>query len=142
MVHFQDISHQSHREQSRAVSNSGKGGYTVAVQNIYSVPPPSPKEHHKVIDNLNTTFQGMQTQSYELERLVQANEVLTSSNSAVMEQLAPMTVTMNAMQAQLKTFSSATTKTTMTKSKSYCWSCRINFTHGSKTCLAKKSVNK
>ena len=39
----------------------------------------------------------MLTLSYELEGLSQANEVLTISNSAVMEQVAQMTVTMNAM---------------------------------------------
>ena len=59
----------------------------MALQNIYSVPPPPPEEHHKAIDNLNTIVQGMQTQSYELEVLVQANAVLTSSKSEVMVQL-------------------------------------------------------
>ena len=115
------------------VTTAGKRGYTVAVQNVYSVSPPPPEEHNKAIDNLNTIVKVMQTQSYELERLVQANEVLTSSNSAVMEQLAPMTVTMNDMQAQLKTSFSATTKPTMTKRKFNCSICRRNFTHVSKT---------
>ena len=39
----------------------------------------------------------MQTQNNELEGLAQSNAVLTSSNSAVMAQLAHMTVTINAM---------------------------------------------
>ena len=38
--------------------------------------------------------------------LAQASAVLTSSNSVVMAQLAQMTVTMNSMQAQLKTLAS------------------------------------
>ena len=77
----------------------------MALQNIYSVPPPPPEEHHKAIDNLNTIVQGMQTQSYELEVLVQANAVLTSSKSEVMVQLAHMNVTINTVQAHLKTLS-------------------------------------
>ena len=45
----------------------------------------------------------MQTQIYELEGLAQANAVLTSYNSAVMVQLLQLTVTMNSIQAQMKT---------------------------------------
>ena len=45
----------------------------------------------------------MQTQIYYLVGLAQANAVLTNSNTAVMAQSVEMTVTMNAMQAQLKT---------------------------------------
>ena len=45
----------------------------------------------------------MQTRRYELEGLAQDNTVLTGSNSAVMEQFAQMTVTMNTIQAQLET---------------------------------------
>ena len=41
----------------------------------------------------------MQTQSYELELLEQANTILTRSNTAAMAQLAQMTVTMNKIQA-------------------------------------------
>ena len=51
----------------------------------------------------------MQMQSHDLEVLVQANAVFTSSNRAVMAQLAQMTVTVNSMQAQIKTLV-ATTK--------------------------------
>ena len=43
-----------------------KGGYTEVVQNIYSIPPYQPEEHHKAIDSLYTIVQGMQTKSYEL----------------------------------------------------------------------------
>ena len=75
----------------------------------------------------------MQTQGYDLEGLAQANVVLTSSNSAVMAQLAQMTVTMNAMQAQLKTLSSDPINQTRSKRKYYCWSCMSNHNHGSKT---------
>ena len=80
--------------------------------------------------------------SYNLEGLEQSNTVLTSLNSAVMEQLAQMNVTMKAMQAQLNTLSSATINTTKTKSKFYCWSCGSNYTHGVKTCLPKKKGHK
>ena len=48
----------------------------------------------------------MQTQSYDMEGLAQANEVLTISNSVVMGQLEKMNVIMNAMQAQLNILSS------------------------------------
>ena len=47
----------------RAVTTAGKGGYTMAVQNIYSVLPPPTEEHYEAIDNLNTVIHGMQTQS-------------------------------------------------------------------------------
>ena len=57
----------------------------------------------------------MQTQSYYLEGLSQANVVLTRSNSAVMAQFSYMTVAMNAMQDQLKTLSSDPTNPTRTK---------------------------
>ena len=50
---------QAHCKQRRAVTTSGKGGYNSAVQNIYGVTPPTPEEHHKAIDNLHTTVQGM-----------------------------------------------------------------------------------
>ena len=51
----------------------------------------------------------MQKHSYELEVLAQANAVLNRSNSVVMAQLVQITVTMNAIQAQLKTLASAQT---------------------------------
>ena len=72
----------------------------------------------------------MQTQSYEPEGLVQSNAVLTIYKSAVMAQLAHMTVTVDAMQVQLNTLSSAQTNETRPKRNHYCWSCRINYTHG------------
>ena len=87
-------------------------------------------------------FQRIQNHSYELEGLAQSNAVLASSNPVVMAQLEQMTVAMNAIQAQLKTLSSATTNPTSTKRKFYCWSCGINYTRGSKTCSAKKSGHK
>ena len=65
--------HQDHHEQKRAVIIAGKGGYTVAVQYIYGVLPYSPEEHHKAIDHLNIIVKEMQTQSYDLEGLAQAN---------------------------------------------------------------------
>ena len=89
------------------------------VQNIYILLTPPPKEHHNVIDNLNTIVQVMQTQNYELEVFAQANAGLTRSKSAVMEQLSYMTMTMNAMQVQLKTFSLAPTDLTRNKTKHY-----------------------
>ena len=107
------------------------------VQNVYGVPPPPPEEHHKGSDYLNTIVQGMQTHIYELEVLAQANEVLTSSNSSVMVQLAHITVTINTVQAQLKTLSWATKNPTRTKKKFYCRICRSNFTHGIKSFSSK-----
>ena len=69
----------------------------MVVQNIYSLSPPPPEEHHEAIDHINTIVQLMQMQSHKLEGLAQANAVLTRSNFAVMEKLAQTTVTMNAM---------------------------------------------
>ena len=100
---FKLFFHQAHREQKIAVTTARKGEYTTTVKTIYGAPPPSPGKHHEVIEDIQTIVQGMKTQGYKLEVLAQANEVLTSSNYAVMAQLAQMTVTMNAMQAQLKT---------------------------------------
>ena len=99
------------------------------VQNIYGVSPPHTEDHHKAIDHINTMLQVIQTQIYELEVLAQANAVLTSSNAAIMAQLAHMTVTVNYMQAQLKT---PTASPTRSKRKYYRCSCEINYTHSSK----------
>ena len=125
--------HQAHQERKRVVTTAGKGGYTATVKKIYGAPPPSPEEHHEAIKDIQTIVHGMQTQGYDLEGLAQANAVLTRSNSAVMKQLAKTTMTMNAMQAQLKTLASAQNNQAMPKRKFYCWSCGRNFTHGSKT---------
>ena len=62
----------------------------------------------------------MQAQRYELEGLAQSNAVLTRSNSAVMAQLSQMTVTINNMQAQLKTLAYADTNQARPKIKFYC----------------------
>ena len=62
-----------------------------------------------MIDDIQSIVQGMQTQIYDLEELAQANAVVTSLNSAVMTQLAQMNLTMNVIQAQLKTLVSAQT---------------------------------
>ena len=105
---------------------------------MYGVPPPQLEEHGEAIYNLNDIFQGIHMQRCELEGLGQANEVLTSSNSSLMQQLLHMTVIMNNIQAQLKILQSATTNTTRTMRNFYCWTCGRNFTHESKTCLAKK----
>ena len=110
------------------------GGYTAKVQNIYGAPPPSTEEHHEVIKDIQTIMQWMWTQTYELEGLAQANAVLTISNSAVMAQLSQTTVTMNDMQAQLKTLTSAQSNQARPKINFYFWSCGRNFTHGRKTC--------
>ena len=59
-----------------------------------------------------------------------------------MSQLAQITVTMNAMQAQLKTLTSAQNSQARPKRKFYCWSYRRNFTHGWKTYAAKKGGHK
>ena len=56
-------------------------------------------------------------QGHYLEILAQANAVLNRLKTAVMVQLAQMTVTMNSMQAQLKTLESAPTNQTRLKSK-------------------------
>ena len=50
---FNILFHRYHCKQRKSVTTAGKGGYTAAVQNIYGVPPPSPEEHHEVIDHIN-----------------------------------------------------------------------------------------
>ena len=127
------FSHQAHQEQKIAVKTAGKGGYTATVQKIYDAPTNSPEEHNEVIKDIQTIVQGMQTQGYNMEELAQFNLVLTSSNSTIMAQLAQMTVTMNPIQAQLKTPASAKTNQERLKIKFYCWSCGRNSTQGSKT---------
>ena len=57
----------------------------------------------------------MQTKVYELKGLEQANAFLTSSNYMVMAQLAHMTVTTKATQAQLKTIAYDKTNQARTK---------------------------
>ena len=113
-AHFNIFFHRSHREQRKAVKTAGKGGYNTAVQNIYGVPPPTPEEHHEEINHINTIVQGTQAQSYDMEGLAQDNAILTRSNTTVM---AHMTVTMNAMQAQLKTITPAPTNQKSSKRK-------------------------
>ena len=58
-----------------------------------------------------------------MEGLTQANTVLKSLKSTVMEKFAQITATIRVMQAHIKTLSS--TPTTMPKIKYYCWSFRI-----------------
>ena len=131
--------HQSHDQKRRAFTATGKGKYTVAVQNIYGVPPPPTEDHHEAIDNLNAIIKGMQTQSCELEVMAKSNEVLTRSNSAFMEQFAQTTLTMNSIQAQIRILSSAPTNQTRSNRTYYFQSFRSNYTHGSKTQSAKKA---
>ena len=57
-----------------------------------------------MIDNLNGIFKGIRTHRYKLEVLEQSNAVLTSYKSSVIVQLPQMNLTINDMQAQLKTF--------------------------------------
>ena len=57
----------------------------------------------------------MQMNSHELEGLAHANAVLISSNTEVMAQLAKIIMTINAMQAQLKTIVAAPTNKKMSK---------------------------
>ena len=109
---FNIFFHRDHNEKRKGVTTSGKWGHTTAVQNIYGVLPNPPKEHHKAIKNITMKVQGIQRQSYELEGMEQANAVITRSNTAVMAQLAQMTVTINSMQAQLKTLAADPTKQT------------------------------
>ena len=123
--------HRAHRDQKRAVTTVGKVGYTATVQNIYNTPLPSPEEHNEVIEDIQTIVQVIRIQGYELEGLAQSNVVLTSLKSTLMAHLAQMTVTMNAMQAQLKTLASAQNNQARPKIKFYCWSCGRNFIHGS-----------
>ena len=51
---FKTLFHRDHQYQRIVVPTAGKGGYTAAVKNIYSVPPTPPEEHHKAIDSINT----------------------------------------------------------------------------------------
>ena len=59
--HLKIFFHRSNQYQRRAVTTAGKGGYTVAVQNIYGVPPPPLEEHHEAIGYLNKKFKGCRT---------------------------------------------------------------------------------
>ena len=59
---YKTFFHQSHCKHRRAFTTAGKGGYTLAVQNIYGVPAPPPEEHHEEVDHINTIFQVMYTQ--------------------------------------------------------------------------------
>ena len=111
------------------------------MRNIYGAPPHPPEQYHEAIQDIQTIVRGMQAHSYNLEGLSQANAVLTIQNSVVMSQLALMTVTMNAMQVQLKTLASAQTNQERPKRKHYCQSCGSNYTHGRKTYLSKKAVH-
>ena len=103
------------------------------MQNIYGTPPPPPEEHYEVIEDMQKIVQGMRTQGNELEKLAQANELLTRSNSAVMEHLEQMTATTNIILEQLKTLASAQTNQARPKRKQYCWICGRKYTHWSKT---------
>ena len=89
------------------------------MQNIYDIPLHPPEYHHEAIDPFQAITPGMQNQWYEMEVLAEANAVLISFNSAVMEQLAQLATAMGKMQAQLNTLSSS--ETTITKQKYYCW---------------------
>ena len=81
----------------------------------------------------------MRTQVYELNGLALANAVLTSSNYAVMAQLEWMNVTMNAIQAQLKTLASAQTNQTRPKKKVQLLELREQFHSREKNLLIKES---
>ena len=89
------------------------------MQNIYGTHPPAPEEHHEAREDIKTIMQFMQTQSYDMEGLVQANTVLARSKSEVLAQLAQITVTMNNIQAKLKTLTSAQTNQARPKRKHY-----------------------
>ena len=58
-----------------------------------------------------------------------------------MAQLEHMNVTMNTIQAKLKTLTYAQTNQATPKRKHYCWICVSNYTHRSKTCSSKKAVH-
>ena len=64
---------------------------------------------------MNTFVQGIQNQGYDMEGLAKANAFLTSYNSSVMEQSAQIIVTINEIQAQLKTLSATSSNTKITK---------------------------
>ena len=81
-------------------------------------------------------------QGYDLEGLAQYDPFLTSSNSAVVSQLAQMNVTKNSIQAQFNTLSSETMNPKRTKKNYFCWSCGSNYNNGIKTWSAKKAVHK
>ena len=137
-TNFRSFFHRAHHENRKAVTTEGKRGYTTVVQNIFGVPPNSPEENHKAIDYISNIVQGMQMQSYDLERLAQVNAVLNRSNTSVMSQLEQMTVTMNDSQVQLKMIPSAPTNQTRSKRNYYCWSFGSNYNPGSKNFSSKK----
>ena len=113
---FRIFFHQEYCKKRKAVTTAGKGGYTAVVHNIYGVPPPPPEEHHEAIDHIAKIVQGMQMQIHKLEGLAQANALLTSLNTAVMDQLSHMTVTMNNTQEKIKTLATAPKNQTRLKS--------------------------
>ena len=51
--------HRANQEHKKAVTTTGKGGYTVTVQNTYGEPPTSPEDHHEAIEDIQTIVQGM-----------------------------------------------------------------------------------
>ena len=59
MGKFKILFYPDHREQRRAATTAGRGGYATAVQNVYGVTPPPSEEHHKAIDHTNTIVQGI-----------------------------------------------------------------------------------
>ena len=115
---IQEILQWAHREHIRAVTTTGNRGYTSAVHNIYSIPPPPQEENHEVIESLYKISQGMQTKSYKLEGLAKANTIIISSNSSVMAQLAKLAVSMNGTQVQMKTLEETSTNPTRKKGSS------------------------
>ena len=91
-VAFNVFFHRAHWEQRSAVTTAGKVWCTAEVKNIYDVPPPAPpEEHNSEIDSLHSIAQGMKDHIHEMDWLAQAKAVLTSTNTALMTQLAQLT---------------------------------------------------
>ena len=118
-----------------------KGVHCMGAENLWCIsPPPSPEDHHETINPLHTIAQVIQNQGYEVDGMVHSNSVRISSKSAMMAQLAQLTIDMVKMQSQIKTLSSSST--TISKRKCYFCIYGSNFSHGNKTCTTKKSGHK
>ena len=104
MGKIQDVSTLSPSRSEESGNNCRKRGIHRRSTKIYDVPPTPTENHNGAIYNIHIIFQGVYNQRYKLEGLAQDNIFLTSLNTWLMEELSQMTVTMNAMQAQVKIF--------------------------------------
>ena len=132
--------HWAHWEQKIVATTVGKGGYTATVQNIYSAPPPFPEEHHEVIKDIQKLCRECEHKDtrwkYWHKKYSPCQLELRGNGTVGTDEFDHESHACATEKTRL-----STKKTSETKRKFYCWSCWRNFTHGSKTCSAKKSVH-